>query len=142
MVRETIYAALFDRVAAIPGLVSAGRRLKHWSDLPAAQQPALFLAQRGERPTQRRGLPAAWNLTAALYLYVHAGGDPQAVPATELNRLLDAIEAALAPDPVQGAQTLGGLVSHCWIDGGGIETDEGVLGEQAVAIIPINILVP
>jgi hypothetical protein len=31
-------------------------------------------------------------------------------------------------------------VKHCWISGA-IETDEGVLGGQAVAIVPIEILV-
>jgi hypothetical protein len=60
-----------------------------------------------------------------------------------LNPLLDAIAAALAPtgaDLVAGAQTLGGLVKHCWISGA-IETDEGALGGQAVAIVPVEILV-
>jgi hypothetical protein len=37
--------------------------------------------------------------------------------------------------------TLGGLVNYCRIEGD-IETDEGLLGEQAVAIIPVSILVP
>ena len=57
-----------------------------------------------------------------------------------LNPLLDAVEAALAPDPVGHVQTLGGLVSHCWI-AGRIQTDEGVPGGQAVAIVPVEILV-
>ena len=140
--RESVYAALFDRLASLRELATASRRLKHWSDVPAAAQPALYLVQRNERPRQTRGQPAAWTLQALLYLYVNAGSDPDAVPASSLNRLLDAIETALAPDAATGVQSLGGLVSHCWIDGSGIETDEGVLGAQAVAIVPINILVP
>jgi hypothetical protein len=35
---------------------------------------------------------------------------------------------------------LGGLVQHCWI-AGRITTDEGVLGGQSVAIVPVEILV-
>ncbi|HXP74621.1 MAG TPA: hypothetical protein VN823_10790 [Stellaceae bacterium] len=58
-----------------------------------------------------------------------------------MNPLLDAIETALAPDLVTNVQSLGGLVAHCWI-AGKVETDEGVLGGQAVAIVPIEILVP
>jgi hypothetical protein len=54
---------------------------------------------------------------------------------------LDALEAALAPSPVTGIQTLGlpGMVRHVTISGK-VETDEGVLGDQAVAIVPIEIL--
>jgi hypothetical protein len=141
MTRETIYAALFAKVSAISGLVTASRRLRHWSDVKSSEQPALFQIQKTEDPTQKRGLPTVWNLDADLYLYVHSGKDHSAIPSTQLNRFLDAIEAALAPtDPVTNAQTLGGLVSHCWISGR-IETDEGVLGDQAVAIIPVAILV-
>jgi hypothetical protein len=139
--REAIYAALFARIAALPGLVTAGRRLKHWHDVPPSLQPALFMVQKRERPSQQRGLPTTWVLAVDLYLYSHGGADPNAVPAQALNALLDGLEAALAPDPASGLQTLGGLVDHAWIDPGGIETDEGVLGDQAVAIVPIQIMV-
>lgn len=142
MTRETIYAALFALVSNLPGLVTASRRLKHWDSVSPAQQPALFLIQRKETPAEKRGLPAAWTLECDLILYVNAGSDPNAVPASALNPLLDAIDQALAPPAGQPVQTLGGLVSHCWIDRSGIVMDEGVLGTQAVAIVPVQILVP
>jgi hypothetical protein len=62
------------------------------------------------------------------------------LPAIALNQLVDAIELALSPGPAFEEQTLGGLVSHCRIVGE-IETDEGVLGDQAVAIIPSKSMV-
>lgn len=96
--------------------------------------------QKTESVRRDPGLPPRWTLTADLFVYVQAPDDATA-PATVINPLLDAIEAALAPDPVDNLQTLGGLVAHCWI-AGKIETDEGVLGGQAVAIVPIEILVP
>lgn len=139
MTRETIYAALYAKLTAIPGIVTTGRRLKHWSDVPAEQQPALYLIQRNETPSQVKGVPAKWSLKADLYLYVNTGNDENIAPATLLNPLLDAIEAVLAVEPFSGFQTLGGLVSHAWI-AGTIETSEGVLGNQEVAIIPIEIL--
>ena len=73
------------------------------------------------------------------YVYGQAP-DELTAPATVLNPLLDAIEAALAPPASSNVQTLGGLVCHAWI-AGKIETDEGALGGQAVAIVPIEILV-
>ncbi len=140
MNREAIYAALFVKIQGAATFATSSRRLRHWSDVPAAEQPALFQIQKTETAKQRRGLPPEWTLAADVFLYAHAPDD-LTPPATVLNPLLDAIEAALAPDPVSAVQTLGGLASHCWIEGK-IETDEGVLGGQAVAVIPILILAP
>jgi hypothetical protein len=140
MTREPIYEALFAKLSAIPGLVTTSRRLQHWSDVPSAAQPALFQAEGPENQVPRKGFPAKVTLEPSIYLYVNTGNDLTVIPATTINPLMDAIEAALAPDVVDGFQTLGGLVSHCWIEGQ-IVTDEGVLGAQAIKIIPIKILV-
>jgi hypothetical protein len=138
MIREPIYAALFALAAGAANFVTASRRLRHWSDVGAAEQPALFMIQKSENAEERRPLPVKWRASVDLYLYVHAP-DELTSPATVLNPLLDAVEAALAPDPVSHVQSLGGLVSHCWI-AGRVQTDEGVLGGQAVAIVPVEIL--
>ena len=139
MTREPIYAALFALVAGAANFVTVGRRLRHWSDVGAAEQPALFMIQKSENAEERRPLPVKWRASVDLYLYAQAP-DELTAPATVLNPLLDAVEAALAPDPASHVQNLGGLVSHCWI-AGRIQTDEGVLGGQAVAIVPVEILV-
>jgi hypothetical protein len=142
MNREAIYAALFALVGNAAAFATASRRLRHWTDVPAIEQPALFQVQKSETAKTRRGLPTEWTLAADLYLYCQAP-DETTAPATILNPLIDAVVAALAPgggDLAQNAQTLGSLVSHCWI-AGKIETDEGALGGQAVAIIPIELVV-
>jgi hypothetical protein len=71
---------------------------------------------------------------------VHSS-DPYAAPASILNPLLDSLEQALAPSPASGIQNLGlpDMVQHAYI-AGKIETDEGVLGDQAIAIVPVEIL--
>jgi hypothetical protein len=140
MNRELVYQGLFATVSGAAGFVTASRRLRHWSDVTAAEQPALFQVQKSESVRREAGLPARWTLAVDLFVYARAPDD-QAAPAAVLNPLLDAIEAALAPDPATNLQTLGGLVAHCWI-AGKVETDEGVLGGQAVAIVPVEILVP
>ncbi len=137
--REPIYAALFAKFAAIPGIKTRSRRLKHWTDVPPSNQPALFQTQITETADKRPGIPTKWTLRAEIYVYVNAGKDPHAIPATAINAVLDAVEAALQPEPCEEEQTLGGLVQRCWISGT-IETDEGALGEQSVAIVPIEIL--
>ena len=140
MTREAIYSALFARMSAAAGFATASRRLRHWSDVGTVEQPALFQVQKSETARREAGLPPKWTLAVDLFLYAHAPDDLTAA-ATVMNPLLDAIEAALAPDPVTNVQSLGGLAAHCWI-AGKVETDEGVLGGQAVAIVPIEILVP
>lgn len=138
--REAIYAALFSRLQNIPGFNTTSRRLRHWNDVASSERPALFQAQGHEtaKPGDpARGLPTKWTLAVDLYVYVST--TDQAAPGSAINPLLDAIEAALAPEGMATAQTLGGLVEHCWIEGR-IDTDEGTLGSQAVAIVPIRLL--
>jgi hypothetical protein len=139
--REPIYAALFDLVAGAAGFVTAERRLRHWSDVAPAEQPALFMAQKSEvAAIKALGAPAVWTLNVELYLYAHSS-DPRLSPATVLNPLLDAVEAALAPAMTTGVQDLGlpAMVQHAFI-AGKIDTDEGALGDQAIAIVPVEIL--
>lgn len=137
MNREAIYSALFDRLKVVPGIVTASRKLRHWSDVSASEQPALFMAQKSEPARQAQGMATVWELGVDVYLYANTQGFD--APAQALNGILDAIEGALAPDaPAKNTCTLGGLVQHCRIEGA-IETDEGTLGDQAVAIVPISI---
>lgn len=143
MNREAIYGSLFALLAGAGGFVTASRRLRHWSDVAAPEQPALFMVQKHETATRRPGLPPRWTLAVDLFVYARAPDDVSPAGPV-INPLLDAIEAALAPlgqDAARNAQTLGGLAYQAWI-AGQVETDEGVLGGQAVAIIPIEIIVP
>jgi hypothetical protein len=84
-------------------------------------------------------MPSKVLMHVELYIYNLSTADPYASPAIGLNKLMDAVTAALSPMGGATEQTLGGLVSYCRINGQ-INTDEGVLGDQAVAIIPIEIL--
>ena len=140
MNREQIYSALFAKLQAVAGFTTVSRRLKLWDDVPQSEQPALFMAQKRESATGEPGLNRVWTFEVDVYLYARTCDDKEESPATTINPLVDAVIAALAPDPITNKQTLGGLVQHAWIEGT-IETDEGVLGEQGVAVIPILIKV-
>lgn len=146
--REALYTALFARLQALPGFVTVSRRWRPWSEVSKEEQPALFLAQGNETPTQQKGLPPAWRLDPTLYIYARNDADPEAIPGTTLNALLRTVEGALERQPVETdpfggpeewATTLGGLCSYCRISGT-VETDEGLLGGQAVALVPLEIL--
>jgi hypothetical protein len=118
---------------------TSSRILKHWNDTPAIEQPALFQTQTGEIITQQKGLPQKTELTVKFHIYV-TSADKNIPPTTLLNPILDVIDRALQPTGGSTVQTLGiDGISHAWISGQ-IETYEGLLGTQEVAVIPISIL--
>jgi hypothetical protein len=141
IIREAIYAALWTLGSGAGSFASANRRLRHWADVAPVEQPALFMSEKGgHAQIKKLGAPIVWTLFAEFYIYVHSS-DPYAAPATIINPLLDALERALAPSAATGIQNLGlpQMVQHAYI-AGKIETDEGVLGDQAIAIVPVEIL--
>jgi len=140
MNREAIYTALFAKLQGAYAWTTSDRILAHWSDLPPVQQPAMFQTQIGEQAQTVTRQKTKWLLSVKVYVYAHAQTQNGVPPATIINTLLDAITNAMKPDnAVVEVQNLGGLVEYARIEGN-IETDEGFLGEQAVAIIPISIL--
>jgi hypothetical protein len=148
MTREPIYAALFEFFSGLtaggsPLFKVATRRPDHWEAFPPEEQPALLMRQRSEVAQHRLMLPTKWTFNLDLMLYVHTGAsqDTTVIPEQLLNPLLDAIEASFAVDDLpNNACTLGGLVSYAAIDGT-VEEFLGSSGDQAVAIVPIRILV-
>lgn len=138
MNREQIYAAMFSLIGSLAGVQTCSRKLMHWADVTAF--PAVFQAQKTEVAVKAgRGIPTRWTLLCDIYVYVRVEPGQPSSPA--LNAMLDAITMALAPpEVIDNKQTLGGLVEDCWIDGQ-IVTDEGTLGELAVAVIPVHIIV-
>ena len=137
--REAIMQALFALVSASSSYVTASRRLKLWDAVASADKPAIFMYERDD--VYRNGdkyLPIV-EMHVDLFVYIDAGKDQSIAPITVLNPLVDAIDAALAPNPGTRKQTLGGLVSHVWIDGK-IMKDPGDIDGDGIALIPVKIL--
>jgi len=149
--REAIWAALFAWFKSQLGasFVSFGRKHIAPPQLAIAAQPALFQVAGKEIhvPQKSPGLPSKLVLRGWLILYIFDGspveniGSETLLAETTLNSLLSLIDAALVPDNLgTGKFTIGGLVTHCWIEGDS-DLDPGIFGPQAAAILPINILV-
>lgn len=141
MNRELIYSTLFNTIKGLASFNTSSRTFKHFADVADTDQPALFQVQVREEPSTQTGQPTKWLLQVELYVYVHNGESPDNPPSSQLNPILDAITNLFSPDPVSAKQTLGGLVHYVRVSGA-IETDEGLLGPQGIAIIPIEISVP
>lgn len=140
--REQIMQALFALVSGSASFITASRRLKLWTDVPESEKPAIFQYERDdEYKGADRHLPPTVTMNVDLYVYTAPGMDSGVTPISILNPLLDAIDAALKPGPAaNGRQTLGGLVSHCYIDGK-VMKDPGDIDGDGIAVIPIKILV-
>jgi len=143
--REQISIAFFNLIAGAAGFTAKSRRFVHWDQVNETQMPFLTVLKTGElRTRQTEGLPSL-TMNAHVFIYTSAGMDPDDVPDSAMNALLDAVDAAVAPtgaDALNGnRQTLGGLVSHCYALGP-VFIDTGDIDGKAVAAIPFQILVP
>jgi hypothetical protein len=142
--RETIYQTIFETlqetVVAPLNFKTASRRAIPWTQVDPASQPALFQTQVREQATvQGRGLPTKWDLDIDISIYVNGGNDLVVIPSSILNPAIDTIEG-LFPGTGPNYQTLGlPGVSEIRIQGE-VLYNEGLLGAQAVAVIPIHIV--
>lgn len=144
--REAIYSGLLQwiKTAAGNAFTTYSRRVLLWDQIPQEQRPALVQIERGEDYVQDSpGQPPKVTLDVLLMIVADTKVNVQAgsEPITVLNPLIDVVDSALRPDQVSWQQTLGGLVYECWIDGR-IEKSSGDLDGDAVAIIPVKLIVP
>ena len=140
MTRDGAMVSLLTLLSAGGAYKTTGRRLLLWDKVP--EQPALFLRHVGDDvPARRSGMPPRVTMECEAWIYSNAGQNPDVAPEAALNDLLDGIDLALRPPPGLEAQTLGGAVIHAWPEGR-VEIHPGDLDGQAIAIVPIKILVP
>ena len=138
--RESVYAALFSVLQTLPGVTTCSRRLVNVQGLEPERFPAAYQMQ-DEQQTYYKGTTPTHNVWKASWiLYAYQSDETQPISPL-LNSMVDAVAILLTPDPGQPAVTLGGLVTHVGIDGT-VQVFEGVLGDRAVAVVPISIVLP
>ena len=141
MNRESYYTALF---ALLGQLNDAGtiktldRKFRALPNVTPVEMPALFMTV----GTQTRRFPVAGipadTLSATIYLYV-GNANQRTSAGSQLNDLLDAIDAVLTPD--DQPQTLGGLIEHARIEGT-VGVYDAPNGTSAAAAATIVMLIP
>lgn len=134
--REQVFSALFAQLQSLQGLVTCSRILQNVQDMQPETLPAAFQLQGKQTTVYRGDVPTRTELSATWAIY--AGTVDGVPPTTPLNALVDAACAAIAPT---GAlkQQLGGIVEYAAIDGD-IQIFEGILGNRAVALVPIKLI--
>lgn len=146
--RESIYAALFAKLSSamlggVPAFLTMGRELQSQEQLNTCEKPAMFMVQIDEEWKQNiSGLPYVANCKLEVYIF-GAQPDTSQSAAPQLNNLVDAALAAMAPGPPPGSkQTLGGLVENVVLRGK-CEYYFGLKGfVNAFALFPIEIVAP
>lgn len=126
--------------------ITVSRRVKIFSEVPSALQPACYQAEWATTEGQVSNMPYKTLLEANWIIYQCVNKDPAMIGAVENNLILDGVRKALAPavsDPgyLDRRNTLGGLVYHCYI-GGRIFKDPGDIDNQGMMVVPIKLLVP
>ena len=159
MSREAIFKALFALTEGVEWNVgtedapvmqgfgaSRTRRIALFTDVPVPAQPWLGQAEHRETFGQVTNRPYRNVYGASWIVYHSAGKNKKFEPTIVNNLILDALEKAIAPKPVDPGfldrrNTLSGLVHHCYLDGEVLK-DPGDIDDQAMLVIPIRILVP
>jgi hypothetical protein len=143
--REEIAAAFFALLETVPGVLATSRRFIPWDHVNETQMPFLTMLKTGEGRLRQddgaEGLPIL-TLRFRAFIYISAGMDPDDVPDTAMNALLDALDATVKPsgtDLLANRQTLGGLVSHCY-PLGRADIYTGDVDGKGIAAIPFEIL--
>lgn len=138
--REAVYGAVFAKLSGIAGVTTASRRLRHIEEMQQEEFPAVFQVQQDESWDGKVNLPTKKTFNVEWWVYV---GEPDLAlaPSTKLNAFLDTIDELFGSGGSSGlsVDTLGGLVFNATINGK-IEIIEGVLGDRALAIIPIRVV--
>lgn len=149
--RNEVIQAVFSRISSQtfvdPGdvmtattWVTKSRRLKLFSDVPPAAQPAMYVVEHNEQYNGRnRSTPRRGELTGSVFCYARTDGEQ--IGGAIINVMMDAVEAAFAPDNGDGACTLGGIVSWAYIDGQ-VFKDPGDIDNQAMLIVPFRVMIP
>ncbi|WP_158812524.1 hypothetical protein [Methylocapsa sp. S129] len=144
MSREAAFSSLFNTLANAYSWGLASRRLKLWSEIPAAMRPALFQLEAGPETYSWTSLATPRRtIEARLFLYFDSR-DPLTPGAIAINAALDAIDAALAPqagDIALGRQTLGGAVYDCKISGVPVR-DTGDMDGDGLAVVSVKLALP
>ena len=144
MSREAAFSALFATLSGAYPWGMASRRLRLWSEIPAAMRPALFQLEAGPETYQWSSLATPRStLEAKLFLYFDAR-DLLTPGASAINAALDAIDAALAlraGDLAAGRQTLGGAVYDCKIAGVPVR-DTGDIDGDGLAVVSVRLVLP
>lgn len=151
--REQVAAALFSVVdvalGAVIGLKTSERRIKMPADVSPDKTPALYQLQKSEDYEYTGdivGISPHRTMHFDLWVYTADAANTvngvTALPSTQLNTIVQAVEVAFTPDPMTNFFTLGGLVKSCRIQGKLDYLETRVKDGMSLVGIPVSVILP
>lgn len=124
------------------------RRPLSFDELGQAEQSAIVVLATQQTPRLGGPESAIWTLSAAVMIYARADADPGSSAEPLLNKLIGLVitalerqvdETSMAPgQQVQQWTTLGGKVQ--WAHPGVIAIVDGAVGNEGIALVPVEML--
>lgn len=143
--RESQFNALAAQVQTaqlngLPTFVTCSRKFRQWDAMAPSELPACFITHGFEFASQNVVGDTKWRTRALLYVYVPHSPDDE-IPGALLNNVLDSLDQCIAPAPwADGRQTLGGVVTRCYIDGEVIIAEGMQAADQmSIAMVPVTL---
>jgi hypothetical protein len=147
--RETIANVLTSLLRGINAHVALGaarfpagninRKGGTWSKQSPVSAPTMFIIHVGERATQASTIGLTkWIVDFYLEIFAPTDESSSAIADTLVNAILDAIDATLQSVPPGERQTLGGIVTNCWIEGD-IIIGTAQLTNQLMMLVPVRV---
>lgn len=121
---------------------SLQQRLALWTEVPAEQQPAVYLVTHKETDEYRGLGLLRRRLELGAWCYIRTD-DQTTIGATLLDTIMEAFEAqfCVQDNSSTGQLTLGGLVYWCRIEGRVLKIP-GDIDNQALMVVPIVVEMP
>lgn len=143
--REQVALALLSLLTSSAQYNYTSRRLRMPDQMANVAKPALFQIEHKETHVKGKLITPAYRiLHVDVWIYIAIGTDPNSTPITTLNTLIDAIDpdsgGVLKPSPMNGRQTLGGLVTDCYVNGEIVKVPGDIGNGMGAAIIPIEVV--
>ena len=141
MNRELIYQKLFEFIQENITLAKTfSRQLKDFSEVKVNESPSIFQVQIDEDIETITNSQTKTKLYCQVYIYVKNNNNKDTIAHTILNNIIDQfIEKFNIKNQIGYGITLNDLVFSCKINGK-IEYDGGILGVDALARLPIEII--
>ena len=141
---EPIVAALWAHLKEnVQGISYSSRRLKPWTECP--NQPAMFLRHPNDEIAWASPQLSKAALSLEIWIYAKSANLPDVASDVVLSDLITSVLNAFTPDNAMTRTfTLGGLLGMAgWARvEGKIDRWPGDLDTQAIAVIPVKVLLP
>jgi len=148
--RQKVFDTLFAYLGNCPSptgvpWATRSQSLAQWDNVPASNQPAMFLRRGPQTAKQIAFGVTKWVFRATVWVYFRTENvsTPGSYPDQLTDQFLDAFEQLFQiqtqPAPFTlSSNNLEGLVKNVWIDGM-LFSDPGLTDSQAVIVIPLSI---